>query len=443
MRIDCPSSVRLAAVLMVMTFASSSSTAADFDTFFDLINDDNNAFTIDNHNDISLPLPIQPLIQQLQRPHRRAAAQPQAQAQPQAWIDYYSSLGNYISEDTLVSGRCHTLPSTWGILDILPFTRPNPAFAERDQLVLFNDPHCITVNKEPATKTGYVLIAMYFNKVPQSVQWTRFSSDPSPQPPPVTTTTSRTPAASTSSQPTTAASSSLPTTLLPSSSSSSQSTLLTPAPPLGVPPQPTPNHSTFPLALIPPKPLPDSSSSSAWGDNCGGPENDPNSPGCKGAQKVKHFLIVGITVAVIAVSFMAAGSLYMYRKFYTQPLSTTQGSSTYPSNHHTNNYSSGINTNSNSNSNSQGASASRSGTASGTGRRLGDDADPEYEYVHDDDGTSPPRFMFNHRHDNINTHRNPRLFHEASSAPAPVGGASDHPYPNNASDISLIERVRK
>ncbi|KAG0377973.1 hypothetical protein BGX24_005024, partial [Mortierella sp. AD032] len=79
------------------------------------------------------------------------------------------------------------------------------------------------------------------------------------------------------------------------------------------------------------------------------------------------------------------------------------------------------------------SSSSNSHTASGTGtvsgsvpgRRLGDDANPDYQYCHDeddepDDGSKPPKFMFDHRHDNINTNRNPRFFQESSSSAAAV-----------------------
>ncbi|KAF9541196.1 hypothetical protein EC957_003329 [Mortierella hygrophila] len=77
-------------------------------------------------------------------------------------------------------------------------------------------------------------------------------------------------------------------------------------------------------------------------------------------------------------------------------------------------------------------SGTASGTLSGTGAQLGDDANPDYEYCHDQDENEPPRFMFNHRHDNVDTNRNP-----LAAPPSSV------PYPNNSSDINLIERVRK
>ncbi|KAG0082632.1 hypothetical protein BGZ93_008110 [Podila epicladia] len=75
-------------------------------------------------------------------------------------------------------------------------------------------------------------------------------------------------------------------------------------------PVPTPLHTTFPTALIPPKPLDPSSSSG----------NDPcahEGDACQKARHVTQFLIVGIVVAVLAVGFMVGGSYYIYRKFYT------------------------------------------------------------------------------------------------------------------------------
>ncbi|OAQ32233.1 hypothetical protein K457DRAFT_135568 [Linnemannia elongata AG-77] len=432
-----------------MTLSSSSSfTSAVVNT----LNTNNHDTLSLSHNDelpFTLPPSLPPHIQQyLHHNHhqqliKRQLPPPSSQphntlskrANPQAWIDYYSSTGAFIDESILTSTSCLTLPSTWGIIDITLATRPNPANNERDVLQLFNDKNCITVNREPATQTGWVVIALYFNKVPQSLQWTRIGASTT-----TTTTPTTTTAAPTSSNSASSSSSASTQTL-----SISTSSIPTSSPTDELHPQPS-HHTTFPNALIPPKPLPDSSSSSAWGDNCGGPENDPDSPGCKGARQVSHILITGITIALVVVALMAAGSFYVYRRFYANalPTTTTGNSSSYRSNQNNNHshtgggggsyaFSGTHNMNSSvSGSGTRSGSGTASGTGTGTGGRLGDDANPDYEYCHEQDENEPPRFMFDHRHDNVDTNRNPL------AAPS----SSVH-YPNNSSDISLIERVRK
>lgn len=471
MRIEHPSSVRLAAALLIMTLASSSSPSSYFTSAVNTLNINNHETFSPSHNDepFALPPSLPPHIQQNlhhsqhQQLLKRHSPSSQShtlskRAAPQGWIDYYSSTGAFIDESILTSASCLTLPSTWGIIDITLATRPNPANNERDVLQLFNDKNCITVNREPATQTGWVLIAMYFNKVPQSLQWVRTGAS-------TTTTTTTTTTSSQSVAPTASSSSSVPTQTLSVSSSSLPSpspTAQTPPPDGITNPQPS-HHTTFPNALIPPKPLPDSSSSSAWGDNCGGPQNDPDSPGCKGARQVSHILITGITIALVVVALMAAGSFYIYRRFYANalPTTTTGNSSSYRSNQQNNHSQTGggggggggsyafsgtHNMNSSvsgSGTRSGSGTASGTGTGTGTGRQLGDDANPDYEYCHDQDENEPPRFMFDHRHDNVNTNRNPRLFNEGNNNTNTLAAPTSIHYPNNSSDISLIERVRK
>ncbi|KAF9930557.1 hypothetical protein FBU30_000346 [Linnemannia zychae] len=445
MRVNRLSTVRLAAVLFVMTIASSSFLTA--------------AQPRANNHDTSLhPSHIQQHVHNRQhycQHHQHPATatclhnhtqyphlSKRAPSPPKAWADYYTKEGIFLDQDTLVSGTCHSIPSSWGILELTAATRPNTG--ERDVLTFYNDKNCVTVNKEPATQTGKVIIAMYFDKVPQSVQWTRIPSDST-----ITTTKPSSQSSSTlSATPTVSTSSSLPPSTITSISPS----------PDDSEPTPPPHSTVFPTALIPPKPHSDSSSS-ARDEKCSG----SNNPGCKGPRTL---LIIGIVIAVVVITLMAAGSVYVYRRFYTPDIIPMTGaSSSYRSNRNNPNSShrshpggntsyafSGTN-NMNSTASytqSQSQTLSRSqyhaSTTSGTGRQPGDDANPDYEYCHDDDdgpddGSKPPRFMFDHSHDNIDTNRNPRLFNESRSTPSPISTQ----FANNnlgSSDINLVERVR-
>lgn len=219
-------------------------------------------------------------------------------ASTQAWIDYYTLDGAFLEEDVANSGACVTIPNTWGILLVTPETHSDTA------LVLYNDASCSTVNREPGGQTGLIVIATYFKQRPKSLRWTSSLAVTSSS-----STSAIAPATSTTS-------SGVPTTTSvglppPTSPTPDPSVIGAPHMPPGNGPVPTPIHSTFPTALIPPKPLDPSISSG--NDPC---TRDDSNDACQKARHVTQFLIVGIAVAVLTVGLMVGGSYYIYKKFY-------------------------------------------------------------------------------------------------------------------------------
>ncbi|KAF9966438.1 hypothetical protein BGZ70_002326 [Mortierella alpina] len=369
----------------------------------------------------------------------------------QAWVDYYTALAAWVGEDVISSGDCLVLSyPRWSIISITPM-RPFSSPFDRDQFVLYNDPNCVSVNRELASKTGYILISSYFSKVPLSMRWTRIQ----PLPPIPTTTTTTTPSITTPS------SNIHPSTpvepkLTPSSVllSLSLSTATPTGAIVGLPP--TPIRTTFPTALIPPNPA---DSTAGWGDHSCSDATDGSSssdPACQTSKHVNQFLIAGITISIVVLVLMTAGTVYIYRTYYApdHPTSSFMSSSAYrngssppshpgSSSHHQNN------------SNTNGGSSHgdhRSGTNTMDDHQDGQgDANPDYVYIHDENELegAPQRFMFDHSRDNINTNKNPKLFKESSTSPSSsrtrysgtlltFANSSE----NNASDINLLERTR-
>ncbi|KAG0022040.1 hypothetical protein BGZ81_008698 [Podila clonocystis] len=243
-------------------------------------------------------LPYPTLSLSIQHQHRRASPPTQnnllgpSAISAEAWIDYFALDGAFLSEEIAASGACTTIPNTWGILLVTPKSRSDST------LVLYNDASCSTVNREPGGQTGLVVIAAYFKHRPQSLRWTTALTSSSP-----------TSAAPTQSSTSSGAPTSRLVGLPPQPSSSTANSAITPYLP-GNGPVPTPIHTAFPTALIPPKPLDPSTSSG----------NDPcarDGDSCQKARHVTQFLIVGIAIAVLAVGLMIGGSYYIYRKFYT------------------------------------------------------------------------------------------------------------------------------
>ncbi|KAF9290099.1 hypothetical protein BGZ68_007935 [Mortierella alpina] len=359
----------------------------------------------------------------------------------QAWVDYYTALGTWVDEDITSSGDCLILSyPRWSIISITPMRALSSPF-DKDQFVLYNDPNCVSVNREPASKTGYILIASYFSKVPLSMRWTRI------QPlVPVPTTTTTTLSPYTSTVPSSPASKITSSSVLPSLS------LATATPTAGaIAGQPTPIRTTFPTALIPPNPM---DSSAGWGDHsCDASDASSSDPACQTNKHVNQFIIAGVTISIVVLALMAAGTVYIYRTYYApdHPTSSFMGSSAYRNN--TGNANNNSNTNTNTNNNSSSSSSSgghRSGTVDDNDG--GDsDANPDYVYVHDENdlGGAPQRFMFDHSRDNINTNRNPKLFVESSASPSSSRSRYSgtaltfaNNSENNASDINLLERTK-
>ncbi|KAF9337895.1 hypothetical protein BG006_001882 [Podila minutissima] len=258
----------------------------------------------------------------IQHQHRRASPPTQydllgpSTIFNEAWVDYFSLDGTFLSEEIAVSGACTTIPNTWGILLVTPKSYLDST------VVLYNDASCSTVNREPRGQTGLVVIADYFKHRPQSLRWT--TSLPVTSSPPTTSAAPTQSKTTSLGVPISRISVGLPPPPLQPSASSSADSPITGVPHLtGNGPVPTPLHTTFPTALIPPKPLDPSSSSG----------NDPcahEGDACQKARHVTQFLIVGIVVAVLAVGLMVSGSYYIYRKFYT-PEEPPMSSSSYAS----------------------------------------------------------------------------------------------------------------
>ncbi|CAO3572755.1 unnamed protein product [Mortierella alpina] len=376
----------------------------------------------------------------------------------QAWVDYYAAEAAWVGEDVISSGDCLVLSyPRWSIISITPM-HPFSSPSDKDQFVLYNDPNCVSVNHELASRTGYILIASYFSRVPLSMRWTRIQPLP-PIPIPTTTTTSTTTPSITTPPSTTYPSTPVESKLTPSSVLLSSS-LATSTPTEAIAGLPTPIRTTFPTALIPPNP---SDSTAGWGDHSCSDASDGASsdPACQTSKHVHQFLIAGITISIVVLVLMAAGTVYIYRTYYApdHPTSSFMGSSAYrngSSNHSPSHPGSSSNNNNNNNnsSNNNGSSSHgdhRSGINTMDDQSGQGDANPDYVYVHDEaelDG-APQRFMFDHSRDNINTNRNPKLFKESSASPSSsrtrYSGAAlmfANSSENNASDINLLERTR-
>ncbi|KAF9990805.1 hypothetical protein BGZ75_009496 [Mortierella antarctica] len=334
-----------------------------------------------------------------------------------AWVDYYTVQGAWVGEDITASGDCLLLSYPyWSIINITPMRAFSSPF-DKDQFVLYNDPNCVSVNREPASKTGYILISYYFSKVPLSIRWTRIQPVPPPVPTIPTTTRSITTAATTA---TSAEPKITPSSLLLSLSSAT-ATPTTRA----IAGLPTPIRTTFPTALIPPNPM---DSTAGWGDHSCDASSDGGSssdPACQTSKHVNQFIIAGVTISIVVLALMAAGTVYIYRTYYApdHPTSSFMGSSAYfrngstshsPSDagpsHHTSN-------NNNNNNNSPSGGHRSGGT---TDAHDDEDTNPDYVYIHDENELegAPQRFMFDHSRDNINTNKNPKLFKESSASPS-------------------------
>ncbi|KAF8972819.1 hypothetical protein BGZ46_010061 [Entomortierella lignicola] len=289
-----------------------------------------------------------------------------AESNGYAWFKYFQADGTFISEDLSGGGVCYTIPQStnWSILQVVPVVAKDPD--EMDQLDLFSDSSCQNPDRDPGgqTESSLVLVASYFRfRLPQSIRWIRFSTSS-----PNATTT----ATLTSSHSGTAA--------LPTTTATTTLVITTPAP------------SNFPTDLLPPFPT----------GNWGGPgwcHNATNSCGAAhGDDNDNHILIVAICVTILAVGFLLASAFYIYRTFYspTDSNGNVTGSDEIFNSNHKSNHSSSFHSAAEAEINPSGFNSS-------------------YTYNHDEDENAPPRFMFDHRHDNINTNRNPKLFKESSS----------------------------
>ncbi|KAI8596741.1 hypothetical protein EDD21DRAFT_387323 [Dissophora ornata] len=295
--------------------------------------------------------------------------------------------------------------------------------SDSDTVILYNDRICGAVNYEAASQTGLIFVAQYFSTVPQSLRWTRFQVVSS-----VTTTATTT--TTTTSQSTLSSSST--TSLVPTSTSTltlSASTLTTTATATSST-GPTPIHTNLPTALIPPQPINSNST-----DGCGDLDGDS----CKSTGKVNQILIISVVVAVVVVMFMGAGAFYIFRNFHTSD--SMAGSSTNRSNS-----ARGGGTGGTGGGGGTGALGSSHDVGSGTALT---DFNEDYHYVHEEDENAAPKFMFNHRHDNIDTNKNPKLFQESAGSPSSSRTRySDPPtqllgsFRHNPSDINLIERTK-
>ncbi|KAF9566644.1 hypothetical protein EC968_003693 [Mortierella alpina] len=380
-------------------------------------------------------------------------------AEPQqALVSYYSYWGEWKGEDIISSGACLLLSNPhWYILFIRPWSpsafppSSSSSSCVDHKLVLYNDLNCVGVNNEPASKTGSVFVASYFFKVPLSMRWTCIQPLPPSPPPP-------------SKLPTTTTTSTLTTAIATLPSISRSGTVLSPSTATStaaaIAGHPTPPRTPFPTALIPPNPM---DSTADWGDHScktsdGGASSSSSDPACQTNPQVNHVIIAGVTISIIVLALMAAGTVYIYRVYYApdHPTSSWMGSSAFRNGSSSHPGGSGSGPHSNSNSNTH-SSSSNGGHRSGTVMDDHDeDVNPDYVYVHDESelerSGAPQQFMFDHRRDNINTNRNPKLFKENSASPstssrtrysgtaltfANNGGAS-----TNASDINLLERTR-
>ncbi|KAG0211323.1 hypothetical protein BGX28_008146 [Mortierella sp. GBA30] len=368
---------------------------------------------------------------------RKASTEYPLNGPQQAWVDYYGYQGQYLGEDVTSSGDCLLLsfPTSWDIISITPMsTQPlDPKDQPQVQVILYNDPNCISVNHEPASRTGFTIIAFYFYRIPMSLRWIRTSPPNLSTPAVATKTSALSISASASASSLSISSSSISftaaTTATATIATATTNLSLALAPP-------TPIRTTFPTALIPPNPM--DSATTGWSNDC---SSDSDS-GCQTKKHVTRVIVVGITVAVLVVGFMIAGSFYIYRTFYApeQPSSSFFMSST--SNNNNNNNNSNNNNSNNPNNNSKDNSNTNPDHS---------DWNPGYQYNHDEDeDDGRPRFMFDHSHDNVNTNKNPKLFRENSTGPSPSSsswprynsGRITQNNNNNASDICLLERIK-
>ncbi|KAF9187619.1 hypothetical protein BGZ51_001203 [Haplosporangium sp. Z 767] len=255
------------------------------------------------------------------------------------------------------------------------------ASADKDKVELYNDQNCALVNKEPASQTGLTFISWYFQQIPRSLRWIRIIA---PTPTTTTTTTTTAKATTTTATATTSSKKPITTTTLSQTITPSSTHSANPTPsPTDL--EPTPIRTTFPTALLPPKPvLPPHS----WDDRCN--PDSGNEGGCKTEKHVNKVLIITISISVVVIGIMAGGAYYIYLNFIATESSTVKGSSNH---------------------------RSRSDTALQGSSGLDTGYNPDYQYQHDeDDENGGPRFMFNHQLDNINTNTNPKLFQESSSS---------------------------
>ncbi|KAG0250632.1 hypothetical protein BG011_008199 [Mortierella polycephala] len=312
--------------------------------------------------------------------HKAAAAA--APPQQTAWVDYYTPEGSFVGEVIVTSGNCLTIStSSWGIVSITPMRLKAPT--DKDHVELYNDEDCVLVNKEPASQTGLTFIAWYFQRIPRSLRWIRIIA-------PTTTTASTTTATKTS---TTAKTTTTAVTITTSSetpiTTATPSQTITPSSTLSENPTspptdgaPTPIRTTFPTALLPPKPV---APSNSWDNRC--KLNSDSEGGCKTEKHVNRVLIICLSVSAVCVVILGGGAYYIYRNFF---MTESIGSSNHKS---------------------------RSNTARQESGGLGIGYNPDYQYQHDeDDENGGPRFMFDHQLDNINTNTNPKLFQEGSSS---------------------------
>ncbi|KAG0019170.1 hypothetical protein BGZ80_006219, partial [Entomortierella chlamydospora] len=271
-------------------------------------------------------------------------------------------------------------PSNWSIVQVTPQT-PADSF-ETDTLLVYNDDACTVPSHDTSAQVlPMIVVTTYYRyRAPLSFKWVRYSTLA-----PNTTTTTTTPG-STSTHLT-------KTSTNPSQPTSTSTTTTT------VEALPTATYRpSFQTSILPPKPT------LWWNRPC-----SHNSTACKpqNDNTTRNVIIVGVTVSLLALGFLAAGAYYIYRTFYSSPDSDSANNITSSDAIFKTNTRSNTSTLNRMN---PGNNSSSSSTGDITGYNS------SYVYNHDEDESVPPKFMFDHRHDNINTNRNPKLFNESPSS---------------------------
>ncbi|KAF9980888.1 hypothetical protein BGZ65_004564 [Modicella reniformis] len=299
-----------------------------------------------------------------------------------------------------------------------------------DQLFVYNDRYCGSINQEPASQTGLTLVATYFRSLPRSLRWMRVPAGSLS-----TTTEAMSKLSSTSSNTATATATITTNSTTPTATTTknTNATITTISQTPTTTSAPTPIRTDFPPALIPPNP--DPSSSDEREDRCRENSND----GCTQKTRVNRVLTVAVTIAVLGVGLMLAGSFYIYRTFRSPPESSFYDSFTVNSGRKNNSII------------SSGGSRNQNQSAEALADEPEDAGyNDNYQYVHDEDPNAPPTFMFNHRQDNINTNKDPKKFKENVSAntsrtmlgnPGTSSTSSQQRFKGfQQSDINLVER---
>ncbi|KAF9159250.1 hypothetical protein BGX20_003026, partial [Mortierella sp. AD010] len=246
-------------------------------------------------------------------------------------------------------------PSNWSIVQVTPQT-PADSF-ETDTLLVYTDDACTNESRDTSAQVlPMIIITTYYRyRVPLSFKWVRYSTLA-----PNTTTTTTT-HGSTSTH--------LTKTSTNPSQSTSTSTTTT-----AVEVLPTATYRpSFQTSILPPKP------SHWWNRPC---SHNSTSCGPKTDNTTRNVIIVGVTVSLLALGFLAAGAYYIYRSFYSSPDSDSANNITS---------SDAIFKNTRSNTNALNRMNPNSSSSSSTGDISGYNS--SYVYNHDEDESVPPKFI--------------------------------------------------